>query len=92
MALHLRTGEQALALDRADGAPTVDDAPLDARVSAFYSQRPALDDLLGDVGAVAGARFAPSADGYRVRAASPPPPQLRSPALADSDRTRSTAP
>lgn len=66
-------------------------APLDARVSAFYSQRPALADLLGDVGAVAGARFAPSADGYRVRAAAPPPP-TRPSVPADSDRTRSTAP
>jgi len=33
MALHLRTGEQSLALDRADGAPTADGDPLDARLS-----------------------------------------------------------
>lgn len=52
-------------------------APLGARVSAFYPQRPPLEVLLGDVGAVAGARFAPTADGYRVRAAPPSGPAPR---------------
>lgn len=44
--------------------------PLGANVSAFYAQRPALDELLGDLGAAAGVRFTPSADGYSLRPAS----------------------
>ncbi|PAP76401.1 FecR family protein, partial [Rubrivirga marina] len=42
--------------------------PRDAHVSAFYAERPRLDALLGDLGAAAGVRFVPGADGYRVRA------------------------
>ena len=45
--------------------------PLGANVSAFYAQRPALDVLLGDLGAAAGVQFTPSADGYLLRAAYP---------------------
>lgn len=41
--------------------------PLDARVSAFYAARPPLGELLGDLGAAANVRFAPTADGYSVR-------------------------
>lgn len=54
---------------------TAADAPLGARVSAFYAERPALDVLLGDLGAAAGARFEAAGDGYRVRAAAAPAPR-----------------
>ena len=59
------------------------DAPVASRVSAFYAARPALDALLGDLGAASGVRFTPTADGYRVRSASgtrrpaPAPPTAR---------------
>ena len=59
----------AVAVEAAPGAP------LGARVSAFYAERPALDVLLGDLGAAAGARFEPTPTGYRVRAASRPAPR-----------------
>ena len=43
--------------------------PLDARLSAYYAERPALDLLLGDLGAAAGVRFTPESGGYVVRPA-----------------------
>ncbi|MEM6286324.1 MAG: FecR domain-containing protein [Bacteroidota bacterium] len=45
------------------------DVSLDTEVTAFYADRPALDALLGDLGAAAGVRFAPTAGGYDVRPA-----------------------
>ena len=39
-----------------------------ARVSAYYSARPALDALLGDIGAAAGVRFERTAQGYAAYA------------------------
>jgi ferric-dicitrate binding protein FerR (iron transport regulator) len=43
--------------------------PLGIGVSAFYAQRPAIDVLLGDLGAAAGVQFTPTADGYSLRTA-----------------------
>jgi transmembrane sensor len=48
--------------------------PLDARVSVYYTDRPALPTLLGDLGAATGVRFVRTADGYAVR---PVPPAAR---------------
>jgi len=47
--------------------------PLDARVSVYYTDRPALPTLLGDLGAASGVRFVRTADGYAVRPVAPPP-------------------
>lgn len=46
MALHLRSGEQALALDHADGVPTADGDPLDARRTPLGSRAGAQAALL----------------------------------------------
>ncbi|MGB3544143.1 FecR family protein, partial [Rubrivirga sp.] len=61
-----------------EAAPSV---PLDVRVTAYYTDRPDIDALLGDLGAAAGVRFTPTAQGYRVRASrpvAPPPPAVQS--------------
>ena len=52
-------------------------APLGVRVSAHYGQRPALEALLGDLGAAAGVRFEAHGAGYQAlpaRGARPAPP------------------
>ena len=59
----------AVVLDPAPGTP------LGANVSVYYTERPALDALLGDLGAATGVRFVPGAGGYRVQ----PVPRRSSP-------------
>ncbi len=46
MALDLRTGDQSLALDRADGALTADGEPLDARRAHLRTPAPGVDTSL----------------------------------------------
>ena len=47
--------------------------PLGARVSAYYTARPPIETLLGDIGTAAGVRFTPTAAGYTVRPAARAP-------------------